>query len=96
MRLGFPDFLGGSERRNVIPSTSPIPTIQPFSSWPNVTDNSTVVYQFPVAALSLFDVGFLILFIPFMDWLQRHLDKRGQLDISPLVGLTTQMYKTWK
>ena len=83
MRLGFPDFLGGSERRNLTASPSPTPAFEPVS-WSNVTDNSTVVYQFPVAALSLFDVGFLILFIPFMDWLQRHLDKRGDLDLTHL------------
>ena len=33
--------------------------------------------QVPVAALSLFDVGFLIFFIPIMDLVQRKMDKKG-------------------
>jgi len=58
------------------PSTTLIPT----KPYPSPTSNSTSTsYQFPVAALSLFDVVFLIFFIPLMDWIQRAFDRRGKV-----------------
>ena len=55
------------------PSSIPTPAFVPYAN----NSGADVRYQFPVAALSLFDVVFLIAFIPIMDCIQRHLDKTG-------------------
>jgi len=71
-------LLGDSHSLDFNVSTiAPTAPIDPLP-WANLTD-STVKYQFPVAALTLFDVVFLIAFIPIMDWIQRCLDQTGKV-----------------
>lgn len=57
-----------------IPTTSLSSSASPPSN-----STSPPSYQFPVAALSLFDVVFLIFFLPLMDWIQRSLDRQGKV-----------------